>query len=302
MKKILFLIPLLGICSTLLAQAPTVTNVQAEQVQGTKDVAISFELTGKDSGGGTGSMIFGEVWFKESGSMTTWTKVSTVGSIDEFSGTFSPANLMGYDPDTGTETLYPTILLGEAGLSPVAKNIIWNAGGDAPNINTADAKIRIIAFYPKMNEDGATEKPPADQVSGWNGEGDFGGSGSNPDSNGTAGTDTNGTNEGPDVYYLNPQQVGDATSYSTEAAGYYAFEAFYDEPAEHNGYVGTEVKQLIAVWDDAGIWRHDQGIGPWQLSSALFPTLDSVGVWISNNQLTSQGKVTYNDPNPGDGI
>jgi len=189
MKKILFLIPLIGICSTLLAQAPTVTNVQAEQTQGTKDVAISFELTGKDSGGVIGSMIFGEVWFKESGSMTTWTKVSTVGLFDEFSGTFNPANIMGYDPDTGTETEYPTIALGVAGLSPVAKNIIWNAGDDAPNINTSDAKIRIIAFYPKMLEDGVTEKPMSEQTSGWNGEGNFGGSGGSggsPDGNGSS--------------------------------------------------------------------------------------------------------------------
>ena len=193
MKKILFLIPLLGICSSLLAQAPTVTNVQAGQTQGTKDVAISFELTGKDSGGGTGSIVYGEVWFKETESKTTWTKVSTVGSIDEFSGTFSSANLMEYDPDTGTETGYPTIFLGEAGLSPVAKNIIWNAGGDAPNINTADAKIRIIAFYPKMNEFDATEKPAAEQVSGWNGEGDFGGSGGSPEGDGTGSPGDSGT-------------------------------------------------------------------------------------------------------------
>ena len=295
MKKILFLIPLWGICSSLLAQAPQVTNVQAQQTEGTKDVAISFELTGK------GYPVYGEVWFKENDSMTIWTKVSSIFS--EISpGDLQPANLTDFDPASGTETAHDSIHIGYAEVSPTYRNFIWKAGDDVPNINTADAKIRIIAFYPKMNEDGATEKPPADQVSGWNGEGDFGGSGSNPDSNGTAGTDTNGTNEGPDVYFLNPTQVGDATSYSREIAGYYAFEAFYDEPAEHNGYVGTEVKQLIAVWDDAGIWRHDQGIGPWQLSSALFPTLDSVGVWISNNQLTSQGKVTYNDPNPGDGI
>ena len=71
MKKILFLIPLFGICSSLLAQAPTVTNVQAEQLQGTKDVAISFELTGKDSGGGTDSIVYGEFWFKETESKTT---------------------------------------------------------------------------------------------------------------------------------------------------------------------------------------------------------------------------------------
>ena len=193
MKKILFLIPLLGICSSLLAQAPTVTNVQAEQTQGTKDVAISFELTGKDSGGGTGSMIFGEVWFKESDSMTTWTKVSTVGSIDEYSGTFNSANMVDVDPETDTPIFYPTLWLGEAGLSPVPLNFIWKAGDDAPNINTSDAKIRIIAFYPKMLEDGVTEKPMSEQTSGWNGEGNFGGSGGSPDGNGTGSPDGNGS-------------------------------------------------------------------------------------------------------------
>jgi hypothetical protein len=193
MKKILFLIPLLGICSSLLAQAPTVTNVQAEQVQGTKDVAISFELTGKDSGGGTGSIVLGEFWFKETESKTTWTKVSSVGSFDEFSGTFMSANLSEWNPDTGTYTDYPTILLGEAGLSPAAKSFIWKACDDAPNINTSDAKIRIIAFHPKMNENDATEKPLGEQVSGWNGEGDFGGSGGSPDGNGTGSPDGNGS-------------------------------------------------------------------------------------------------------------
>jgi len=193
MKKILFLIPLLGICSSLLAQAPTVTNVQAEQVQGTKDVAISFELTGKDSGGGTGSIVYGEVWFKETESKTTWTKVSTVGSIDEFSGTFNSANMLESDPETGTETFYPTLWLGEVGLSPVPLNFIWKAGDDAPNINTSDAKIRIIAFYPKMLEDGVTPKSMSEQTSGWNGEGNFGGSGGSLDGNGTDSPDGNGS-------------------------------------------------------------------------------------------------------------
>ena len=192
MKKILFLIPLLGICSSMLAQAPTVTNVQAEQTQGTKDVAISFELTGKDSGGGTGSMINGEVWFKESESKTTWTKVSSVGTIDQYSGTFTSANLSEWNPDTGTDTLYPTFDLGEAGLSPVTKSLIWKAGDDAPNINTSDAKIRIIAFYPKMLDE-ATSKPMSEQTSDWNGEGDFGGSGGSPDGNGTGSPDGNGS-------------------------------------------------------------------------------------------------------------
>ena len=287
MKKILFLIPLLGICSSLLAQAPTVTNVQAEQVQGTKDVAISFELTGK------GESVHGEVWFKENDSMTIWTKVSSIFS--EISpGDLQPANLIDFDPASGTTTTHASIHIGLAEVSPTTKNFIWKAGDDVPNINTADAKIRIIAFYPKMNEDGVTEKPGADQVSGWNGEGDFGGSGTSPDSNGTS--------DELDVYYLDSTMVGEATSYAKEDPGYYAFEAFYDEPAEHNGFVGTEVKQLIAVYDDAGIWRLDESIGPWQLNPSLFPTLNSVGVYIESNGLVSQGKLTYSDPGAGDGI
>jgi hypothetical protein len=176
----------------MLAQAPTVTNVQAEQTQGTKDVTISFELTGKYSGGATDSMIHGEVWFKESESKTTWTKVSSVGTIDQFSGTFTSANLSEWNPDTGTDTLYPTFDLGEVGLSPVTKSLIWKAGDDAPNINTSDAKIRIIAFYPKMFDE-ATPKPMSEQTSGWNGEGDFGASGGTPDGNGTGSPDGNGS-------------------------------------------------------------------------------------------------------------
>jgi len=179
MKKILFLIPLLGICSSLLAQAPTVTNVQAEQVQGTKDVAISFELTGK------GESVHGEVWFKENDSMTIWTKVSSIFS--EISpGDLQPANLSDFDYASGTETAHDSIHIGYAEISPTTKNFIWKAGDDVPNINTTDAKIRIIAFYPKMNEDGVTEKPGGDQVSGWDGIGDFGGSGGTPDGNGTS--------------------------------------------------------------------------------------------------------------------
>jgi hypothetical protein len=193
MKKILFLIPLIGICSSLFAQAPQVTNVQAEQMQGTKDVQVSFELTGKDSGGGTGSIVYGELWFKETESKTTWTKVSTVGSIDEFYGTFNSANMIDYDPETGMQTPYPTLWLGEAGLSPVPFNFIWKAGDDAPNINTSDAKIRIIAFYPKMLEDGVTPKSMSEQTSGWNGEGNFGGSGGSLDGNGTDSPDGNGS-------------------------------------------------------------------------------------------------------------
>lgn len=180
MKKILFLIPLWGICSSLLAQAPQVTNVQAQQIAGTKDVSISLQLTGKLDESGFDHPVYGEVWFKEIESMTTWTKVSSI-SGETAPGTIESLNMFEYNPDTGENVSYPTIVLGEIGDAPKTKTLTWKAGDDAPNINTSSAKIRIIAFYPKMNEDGVTEKPVADQVSGWNGEGDFGGSGASPE-------------------------------------------------------------------------------------------------------------------------
>jgi hypothetical protein len=184
MKKILFLIPFIGICSSLHAQAPTVASVQAQQMEGTKDVQISFELTGKNK------PVHGEVWFKENNSMTTWTKVSSI--FQEISpGDLQPANLEDYDAASGTYISYPSIHIGIAKVTPTIKNFIWKAGDDAPNINTADARIRIIVFYPKMNNDGVTEKSVADQVSGWNGEGDFGGSGVSPDGDGSV-VDTDG--------------------------------------------------------------------------------------------------------------
>jgi len=74
MKKILFLIPLLGICSSLFAQAPQVTNVQAEQIVGTKDVQVSFELTGKPGA----DLCFIEAWFKADSTQTQWQQVNNI--------------------------------------------------------------------------------------------------------------------------------------------------------------------------------------------------------------------------------
>lgn len=217
MKKILFLIPLWGICSSLLAQAPQVTNVQAQQIAGTKDVSISLQLTGKLDESGFDHPVYGEVWFKEIESMTTWTKVSSI-SGETAPGTIESLNMFEYNPDTGENVSYPTIVLGEIGDAPKTKTLTWKAGDDAPNINTSSAKIRIIAFYPKMNEDGVTEKPVADQVSGWNGEGDFGGSGASPDSNG------NGSIgfelDGNDAYGMMGYSFWDDTPGSDDAANF----------------------------------------------------------------------------------
>jgi hypothetical protein len=176
MKKILFIIPLLGICASLLAQAPTVKNVQAEQIAGTKDVNIQAEFTGKLVGE-YGAFVLGEVWFKKDEADINWVQVQSLYGELAPGGGIQPLNMSEYDPGTGETNVYPTIDLGEISDATVSRTLTWKAGDDAPNINTSSAKIRIIAFYLKMEDDGVTPKPFSEQISGWNGEGDFGGSG-----------------------------------------------------------------------------------------------------------------------------
>jgi hypothetical protein len=290
MKKILLLLPIIGICSSLFAQAPKVENVQAQQVVGTKDVQITFQCSAK---AGVSSLNF-EVWFRENLAQTQWGRAFDLRKVDDT--WFFENN--DFNPDTGNSTIYSHKLDGITEALET-QTVVWKAGIDAPDVSTSEAQVRVIAFYEKTDEYGTVT--PSAQVSGWNGIDDGNGN-STSDSNGTAETDTNSTNNELDVYFLSSTQVGQVTSYAKEDAGNYVFEVFYDEPAEHNGYVGTEVKQLGAVYDDAGIWRLDESIGPWQLNASIFPTLDSVGAWITEQALVSQGKLTYSDPAPGDGI
>ena len=180
MKKILFLIPLLGICSSLLAQAPTVTNVQAEQVQGTKDVQVSFELTGKPGA----SLCFIEVWFKTDSAQTQWQQVKSI-PYDAGNPNGLQETLFDLWDEFGNPSGQDKAFTAGATESLQNKTFTWNAGNDAPDVNTEDAQIRIIAFYPKMEEWG-TVKPTDQQKSGWDGFGDFGGSGASPDGNGTS--------------------------------------------------------------------------------------------------------------------
>ena len=292
MKKILLLLPIIGICSSLFAQAPKVENVNAQQSVGTKDVQINFQCSAK---AGTPSLNL-EVWFRENLSKTQWTRASSLSKAD---GTYLATNAE-VEAATGIEIIYSHRLDGITEALET-QTLIWNAGTDAPDVSTSEAQVRVIAFYDKIDEYGTMT--PSAQVSGWNGIDDGNGS-STSDSNGTTETDTNSTNNELDVYFLSSTQVGEVTSYAKEDAGNYVFEVFYDEPAEHNGFQGSEVKQLIAVYPSAesGAWLHDAGIGPWQLNASIFPTLDSVGAWITEQALVSQGKLTYSDPAPGDGI
>ena len=171
MKKILLLLPIIGICSSLFAQAPKVENVQAEQQTGTKDVTINFTLTGKAYDPAFGSTLNLEVWFREDPTQEQWVKVESLGTLD-FQGLYLPlpGNEGAFDPAFGTPTIYSHKI--EATEFGDVKNLIWKAGDDAPNVNTSEAMVRVIAFYPKTDEFGGLA-PAEQQVSGWNGTGDF---------------------------------------------------------------------------------------------------------------------------------
>ena len=204
MKKILFLIPLIGICSSLLAQAPQVTDVQAEQLSGTKDVQVNFDLTGKPGG----YTCFIEIWFKSQSSQTQWQQVKSiaydVGNPDGLQElTFDSYDESGFVVQDKAFTT-------SAGEWAEVKSFTWNAGNDVPDIQTADAQIRIIAFYPKVDEVG-NPHPEDQQVSGWDGIGDFGGSGGTPDGNGTS--------PSGDVYVLD---FADTNNYYVSPDGLYS--------------------------------------------------------------------------------
>jgi hypothetical protein len=226
MKKILFLIPLLGICSSLFAQAPQVTNVQAEQIVGTKDVQVSFELTGKPGA----DLCFIEVWFKADSTQTQWQQVK---SIPYDAGNPNGLQEILFDlwDEFGNPLGQDKAFTAGATESPQNKTFTWNAGNDAPDVNTQDAQIRIIAFYPKMEEWG-TEKPTDQQKSGWDGIGDFGGSGASPDGNGTSPTggtgadpyttdsDGDGVFDAYDAYPYDPSRTSDDGGYTSGDGGY----------------------------------------------------------------------------------
>jgi hypothetical protein len=175
MKKILILLPIIGICSSLFAQAPKVENINAQQKEGTKFVIITADVSGKDEAGFGAAPMFFEVWFKQTAAETTWRKVSNLsGMANEFDDPSSAVELTGgesFDPVSGTYQKV-SFQLNEVGSALVKKVFVWNAGAESEEFKSADAVIRIIAFYPKSDEFG-TEHPMEQQVSGWDGMGEF---------------------------------------------------------------------------------------------------------------------------------
>jgi hypothetical protein len=271
MKKILLLLPIIGICSSLFAQAPKVENVNAQQSVGTKDVQINFQCSAK---AGTPSLNL-EVWFRENLSKTQWTRASSLSKAD---GTYLATNAE-VEAATGIETIYSHRLEGITEALQT-QTLIWNAGTDAPDVSTAEAQVRVIAFYDKFDEYGTPT--PSAQVSGWNGIDDGNGS-STSDSNGTAGGDNNGTApEGLAVYYLSDTQTQFLTDGAVFAFGNYAIEIYTDE-------FGVEYKNLVPVIDNGGTFERDLGKSPSTISSAQFPTVADIDNWITEQGLFPVG-------------
>jgi hypothetical protein len=175
MKKILLLLPIIGICSSLFAQAPQVQNVNANQKEGTKFVIIQADISGKEDPGGAfgGSMMFFEVWFKQAAAETSWQKVSNLKEMatagdDPTSATDIPAN----ESFNGAEYQKFSYHLNGVGSALTPKVFVWDAGAEISEYKSDDAVIKIIAFYPKKEEFGG-DKPADQQVSGWDGTGEF---------------------------------------------------------------------------------------------------------------------------------
>jgi len=177
MKKILLLLPIIGICSSLFAQAPKVENVNANQKEGTKFVIIKADISGKEDPGGAfgGSMMFFEVWFKQSAAETTWQKVSNLSEMaNEFDDPSTASEIAANESDDGFGGFQKVSYhLNGVGSALTSKVFVWNAGAESSEFQSSDAVIKIIAFYPKQDAEFGGEKPLDQQVSGWNGVGEF---------------------------------------------------------------------------------------------------------------------------------
>jgi hypothetical protein len=179
MKKILLLLPIIGIYSSLFAQAPTVNNVMAEQREGTKYIEFSAEMTGK-TGDGIQNRVNVEFWYKgdiyDAGAQ--WVKISEIKSINFAGEAAENATELfkneGHeiDPSTGFYKAASFQIPDITTDAPMNKIFLWDAGKESDNFSSNNAQIKIIAFYTKMDEFGS-EKPAAEQVSGWDGIGEF---------------------------------------------------------------------------------------------------------------------------------
>jgi hypothetical protein len=174
MKKILLLLPIIGICSSLFAQAPKVENVNAMQKEGTKFVIIQADVSGKEEGA-VGAPMFFEVWFKQTATETTWQKVNNLKEMaSELDDPRFAAEVPANESFESVPGEYQKISfhLNDVGSALLKKVYVWDAGAESSEFKSDDAIIKIIAFYTKLDEFG-TVKPQEQQVSGWDGTGEF---------------------------------------------------------------------------------------------------------------------------------
>ena len=216
MKKILLLIPILGICSSLLAQAPQVLNVNANQVDGTKDVLIQFEITNKTDYYGQLNV---EVWFRTSPDQTQWERAMSLwqDSVSEL------PNNIDWDAEAQQDVIY-SHRIPAGGDVAETRSIYWKAGDDAHDVKTDQAQVRVIVFYTKEGPEGAGGPTPKDQVSGWDGfdDGSTGG-----DTGGDTGAGGDGSvNDGIPVFDLQLHQVEYLSNNTMNVPGFYTIDGY----------------------------------------------------------------------------
>ena len=260
MKKILLILPILGTCSYLFGQAPEI-NVHAMQEQGTKDVFIEFNASGKEGE----NELYYEVWFRQN-SAFDWSQVSSLENA------FDASPVDAVEGDFNGEWKRFSY---KRGLTPWMEmvNLRWKAGIDVPDISSQDAQIRIVGFYPKKDEFGSLLTQDQ-QVSGWNGIGEFG--------NNVNNNDTNGSNEELDVYYIDDATIGGISNGHFNTSGHYAFEVFFDDAT------GQDIFQIIAV--DSNSFTRKYDIAPANVTNNYADISTFLNIPVTYG-MVSQGKL-----------
>lgn len=237
--------------------APEVLDVHAEQSPGSKDVWVNYWLQYEDA---KSSEVFIEIWFRESMTQLQWSRCMSIKS--------SYPNMTSVQP-------YGTTIGHKMNQSAVRASFTWDGGAEKPNLQTENAQIRIIAFYPKKDQYDAV-LPEDQQNSGWDGydaengdqytlsnSQDVGISVQHPDYAGDAnmandffnnhissnnigrkGTYVTDAEDMP-VYFLSAGDVSTLTGNSTANAGDYAY--FYGEEFDSNGAAIGFAAKLFGV-------------------------------------------------------
>ena len=216
-------------------------NVNANQIEGTKDVEIKFDLTSRSDAGELNL----ETWFRTDPNQSQWERAYTLTL---------PVN-EEWDVEANEYIIYSHRI---APGSDIAENrsFVWQAGDDAPDIKTEQAQVRVIVFYTKEGLDGAASTAK-DQVSGWDGFDDQGTDGG--DYTGTDGGDYNGTDggdyTGTDGGDYNGTDGGDYTG--TDGGDYTGTDGGDPSTTDSDGDGVMDAYDYApndpAIWNDPGV-------------------------------------------------